>query len=173
MHHIKEKRAQMGVTQVQLAALAGMDPATLNRIEQGKANPNLKTIERLADALEVEVGDFFPKVQAPLFDPGPTEAERRYLRAWRAFCWNLAGDWAENPPQTSREIAPLLAAISALVDAGVFENTADDTATLGELSLFKKAVEKLYAISDDVEDAEVAAELRRSIALVPQDRNVA
>jgi transcriptional regulator with XRE-family HTH domain len=84
VHHIKEKRAQMGVTQVQLAALAGMDPATLNRIEQGKANPNLKTIERLADALEVEVGDFFPKAQAPLFDPGPTGAGRRNPKATEA-----------------------------------------------------------------------------------------
>lgn len=79
MQQIKEMRAQMGVTQVQLAALAGMDPATLNRIEQGKANPNLKTIERLADALEVEVGDFFPKAQPPLpldFEAAG-EAERR------------------------------------------------------------------------------------------------
>jgi transcriptional regulator with XRE-family HTH domain len=58
----------MGVSQVQLAGLAGMDPATLNRIEQGKANPNLKTIERLADALGVEVADFFPKAQDPLFE---------------------------------------------------------------------------------------------------------
>ncbi len=68
MHHIKEKRTRMGVSQVQLAGLAGMDPATLNRIEQGKANPNLKTIERLADALGVEVADFFPKAQDPLFE---------------------------------------------------------------------------------------------------------
>jgi transcriptional regulator with XRE-family HTH domain len=68
VHQIKEKRTRMGVTQVQLAALAGMDPATLNRIEQGKANPNLKTIERLADALGVEVADFFPKAQDPLFE---------------------------------------------------------------------------------------------------------
>ncbi len=173
MHHIKEKRAQMGVTQVQLAALAGMDPATLNRIEMGKANPNLKTIERLADALGVEVADFFPKAQAPLFDPGPTEAERRYLRAWRAFAWTLAGDWAETPPQSSREIKPLLHAVAALVDAGVFENTNADTATQGEVSLFLNALRKLAEISNAVESDEVADELRRSIALVPQDRYVA
>jgi len=77
MKGIKEKRAEMGVTQVQLAALAGMDPATLNRIEQGKANPNLKTIERLADALGVGVADFFPKAQPPL--PFEEVEQRRRL----------------------------------------------------------------------------------------------
>jgi len=93
MKGIREKRAQMGVTQVQLAALAGMDPATLNRIEQGKANPNLKTIERLADALEVEVGDFFPKAQAPL----PLDEVTGDYQGWAAFVGELATDledWA-------------------------------------------------------------------------------
>jgi transcriptional regulator with XRE-family HTH domain len=41
-----------------------MDPATLNRLEMGKRSPNLKTLERLADALGVEVVDFFPKAEA-------------------------------------------------------------------------------------------------------------
>ncbi|MDP9488389.1 MAG: helix-turn-helix transcriptional regulator, partial [Actinomycetota bacterium] len=36
---------------------AGMDPATLNRIEQGKGNPNLKTLEKLANALGVGIVD--------------------------------------------------------------------------------------------------------------------
>jgi len=57
-------REEKGVSQVRLAVAAGMDPATLNRLEMGKANPNLKTLERLADALGVEVGDFFPKAEA-------------------------------------------------------------------------------------------------------------
>lgn len=87
----------MGVTQVQLAALAGMDPATLNRIEQGKANPNLKTIERLADALEVEVADFFPKAQAPLpFNLASTEEGRRekYL-PWLEFALRYEDRWVK------------------------------------------------------------------------------
>jgi transcriptional regulator with XRE-family HTH domain len=41
--------------------MAGMDPATLNRLEQGKGNPNLKTLERVADALGVEVVDLLGK----------------------------------------------------------------------------------------------------------------
>jgi transcriptional regulator with XRE-family HTH domain len=69
MERIKELRAEKGLTQVRLAVAADMNPATLNRIEQGKANPNLKTLERLAAALDVEVGDFFPKVQRSSPEP--------------------------------------------------------------------------------------------------------
>jgi len=66
MDRIRELRNLTGVSQARLAVTAGMDPATLNRIEQGKGNPNLKTLEKLADALGVEVAELFPKAQAPL-----------------------------------------------------------------------------------------------------------
>jgi len=66
VERIRELRRVRGVSQAKLAVIAGMDPATLNRIEQGKANPNLRTLEKLADALGVGVADFFPKAQAQL-----------------------------------------------------------------------------------------------------------
>jgi transcriptional regulator with XRE-family HTH domain len=61
MDRIRQLRKERGLSQVKLAVMADMDPATLNRLEQGKGNPNLKTLERVADALGVEVADFFPK----------------------------------------------------------------------------------------------------------------
>jgi len=64
MRRVRELREEAGVSQVGLAVAAGMDPATLNRLEMGKRSPNLKTLERLADALGVEVVDFFPKAEA-------------------------------------------------------------------------------------------------------------
>jgi transcriptional regulator with XRE-family HTH domain len=69
MERIRELRTEKGLTQVRLAVAADMNPATLNRIEQGKANPNLKTLERLADALGVEVGDLFPKGRGSSREP--------------------------------------------------------------------------------------------------------
>lgn len=69
MDRIRELRAIRGVSQAKLAVTAGMDPATLNRIEQGKGNPNLKTLEKLAEALGVGVVDLLeeaPKAQAQL-----------------------------------------------------------------------------------------------------------
>lgn len=71
MRRIRELRAERGLTQVRLAVAADMNPATLNRIEQGKANPNIKTLERLADALGVGLVDLLEpdskKVQASLW----------------------------------------------------------------------------------------------------------
>jgi transcriptional regulator with XRE-family HTH domain len=62
MERIRQLRKDRGLSQVRLAVMADMDPATLNRLERGTGNPNLKTLERVADALGVEVADFFPKV---------------------------------------------------------------------------------------------------------------
>jgi transcriptional regulator with XRE-family HTH domain len=51
-----------------------VDPATISLIENGKRRPHLETLDSLALVLGVEVGDFFPKAQAPLW---PEEPERR------------------------------------------------------------------------------------------------
>jgi transcriptional regulator with XRE-family HTH domain len=82
MDRIRQLRKERGLSQVKLAVMADMDPATLNRLERGTGNPNLKTLERVADALGVEVADFFPKAGAPssqgkLFNNGPEEERRR------------------------------------------------------------------------------------------------
>jgi transcriptional regulator with XRE-family HTH domain len=61
MERIRQLRKERGFSQARLAVMADMDPATLNRLERGTGNPNLKTLERVADALGVEVADFFPK----------------------------------------------------------------------------------------------------------------
>ena len=79
MQRIRELREEKGLTQVRLAVAADMNPATLNRIEMGRANPNLKTLERLAGALDITVSrlleDDSPKVQASLWPE--EEPERR------------------------------------------------------------------------------------------------
>ena len=174
---LKRLRLNKGWTQAQLAVYAESSQPTVNQIESGVRNPSTRTLEKLAGALEVEVGDLFPKGQPPLLlDDGAGDRSLRYLRAWRAFAWDLALEWGESPPQSSREIAPLLTAITALVDAGVFEDTnATDTSSQGELSLFRNALQKLYAIADDVNREDVAAELRASLTLIPdlRDQSVA
>jgi excisionase family DNA binding protein len=117
-----------------------------------------------------------PKARTPRpLDDGAGDRSLRYLRAWRAFAWDLALEWEQNPPQTSREIKPLLTAITALLDAGAFEDTNADTSEQGELSLFRNALQKLYAIADDVNREDVSAELRASLTLIPdlRDQSVA
>jgi transcriptional regulator with XRE-family HTH domain len=98
MDRIRQLRKERGLSQVKLAVMADMDPATLNRLEQGKGNPNLKTLERVADALGVEVADFFPKAQRRS-SPEPTllnglDDERRLSRFSEAIV-AAAATWGE------------------------------------------------------------------------------
>ena len=81
MERIRQLRKERGLSQAKLAVMSDMDPATLNRLERGTGNPNLKTLERVANALGVEVADFFPKAPRRS-SPEPTfndvlEDERR------------------------------------------------------------------------------------------------
>lgn len=54
---IRELRQQKHVQQMDLAKEIGMLPAQLCNIEGGKNSPSLKTLGRIATALEVTVND--------------------------------------------------------------------------------------------------------------------
>jgi transcriptional regulator with XRE-family HTH domain len=66
MDELRRIRNERGLSQQRLAGLAGVDKVTIVHIEGGKVSPKVETLEKLATALEVEIADFFPKVQAPL-----------------------------------------------------------------------------------------------------------
>ena len=52
---VKERREMMKVTQETLADLSGVGLRTLKQFESGKGNPTLQTLQKLADALGMEV----------------------------------------------------------------------------------------------------------------------
>ena len=75
MEELKRLRTERGWSQQKLADASGVNKATINQVEQGKRSPSIQTLESLARAMGAEVGDFFPKAQAPLWSgEGP---ERR------------------------------------------------------------------------------------------------
>jgi len=49
---IIQKRRQMGLTQAQLAKLAGIRQSTLSRLESGKYKPYVRTVKRVEAALK-------------------------------------------------------------------------------------------------------------------------
>ena len=49
---IVRHRRRLGLTQVELAHRAGIRPETLNRIEQGKVSPSIRTVEKIDRALK-------------------------------------------------------------------------------------------------------------------------
>ncbi|MGA7178144.1 MAG: helix-turn-helix transcriptional regulator [Thiobacillaceae bacterium] len=56
---IKELRKQAGLTQEQLAELVGLDARHLSRLEVGRHFPSLDSLERIAQALNMPMVEFF------------------------------------------------------------------------------------------------------------------
>ena len=56
---VRAARVQCGLTQEQLAASIGKTSATIANIENGRSIPNLYTLERLSQALNMRLRDFF------------------------------------------------------------------------------------------------------------------
>lgn len=56
---IKELRKQRSLSQEKLSEKIGIDPKHLSRLEVGHGFPSLNVLEKLANALNVEIKDFF------------------------------------------------------------------------------------------------------------------
>ena len=54
-----DARKEMGLTQKQLSELTGIAQADISKIENGNANPSLKTLQRLAAAMGKKVKNSF------------------------------------------------------------------------------------------------------------------
>ena len=52
---IIDARTEMGITQKQLSDLSGITQAEISKIENGNANPSLKTLKKLASAMGKKV----------------------------------------------------------------------------------------------------------------------
>jgi transcriptional regulator with XRE-family HTH domain len=55
--NLRSARERAGLTQEALGHRANFHPTEVNRIEQGRRNPGLLTIVKLARALEIPAGD--------------------------------------------------------------------------------------------------------------------
>lgn len=96
MQEVRRLRQARGWTQTELAFHAGLAPSVISQIENGKRSPNASTLDKLAKAFGVNVGDLFPKAQAPLpFDE--QEEQRRYhsLAAWVRYMHRRARYWEQ------------------------------------------------------------------------------
>ena len=52
---IKERRDTLGITQPDLAEMAGISVNTLYKIETGQANPTVKVLNKIAEILGMEL----------------------------------------------------------------------------------------------------------------------
>ena len=64
MRAIVEGREENGMTQKQLSDITGITQADISRLENGNANPSLKTLQRLAKGMGMRMQiQFIPTVQ--------------------------------------------------------------------------------------------------------------
>ena len=61
---IRAAREAKGLTQFEVYDRTGIFPANLSKIKQGKQEPGLTTLRRLAEALETNISQFIPEVKA-------------------------------------------------------------------------------------------------------------
>jgi transcriptional regulator with XRE-family HTH domain len=57
MEQLKRLRRERGLSQAKLAALADIDPSTMNQIERGAREPTTATLRKLAAALDVSLAE--------------------------------------------------------------------------------------------------------------------
>jgi excisionase family DNA binding protein len=112
-------------------------------------------LEEFLAAREVRPKEVAPSAQRSLFNGLEEERRLRYLRPWRAFVHGLAGRWEKEPPRTSREIAPLYEALTAVVKQGVFEPAEGvGSSEAHELMLLTVGFQRLNEIANNVEQDE-------------------
>lgn len=56
---VRELRNSIGISQEELAELAGLDRTYITSVECGKRNISIVNIEKLANALQVSLKEFF------------------------------------------------------------------------------------------------------------------
>jgi len=59
-NRIKDKRRAIDMTQDQLAKETGLPQSHISRLEAGKHSPSFRTLERIASALKIPVGELDP-----------------------------------------------------------------------------------------------------------------
>jgi transcriptional regulator with XRE-family HTH domain len=55
--NIRKYRVKRGLSQLDLAAACGFEESSIGRLENGKTNPTIKTLLKLAKGLDVKLTD--------------------------------------------------------------------------------------------------------------------
>jgi len=78
---IRTSRKAAGLTQSELAEAIGVEPESVNRIENGKLNPARETLQKVAAALGVKLASLLDDDSpVQVAKPSLTPARRRLLR---------------------------------------------------------------------------------------------
>lgn len=73
---IRSVRKARGLTQEELAEKADLSYKYIGELERGQVNVSLDSLQRIADALEREIGVFFPQPDNPLSNLSPQDLQQ-------------------------------------------------------------------------------------------------
>jgi transcriptional regulator with XRE-family HTH domain len=150
MEVVRKLRKERGWTQQELADAAHLNKVTVVHIENGVANPGVKTLEKLAATLGVEVGHFFPKAQAELPLENTQQRDSAVIKALRMYFWDLRLRWKEPGNKPSPEqISDALDLLQHLVDHGAFEGPLTPREQ-NEVKLLFNVAHKLRPIAEEL-----------------------
>ncbi len=101
MDGLKRERRKAGLTQTELAELAGTTQVTISEIETGNREPHASTLRKLARALGVEVADFFVEPVLPKVEASEAMERLRTLQPAqvRRLLAGLWPEWSAGQPQ--------------------------------------------------------------------------
>jgi transcriptional regulator with XRE-family HTH domain len=85
LEELKAIRLRHGLSQVDLSKRSGVAQNTISDIETGRRNPRPSTLRKLAKALGVVVGDFYPETSGPKATAPPSLSEWLEERCGHAY----------------------------------------------------------------------------------------
>ena len=105
---VRRLRTAHGLSVRTLASRAGFSPSFISQVEHNQASPSIASLQRLADALGVSLGDFF---RDPAGDARPVTraTRRRRLTSW----WSRARIEALSPMGAARSFEAVMVTLGA------------------------------------------------------------
>lgn len=169
MEELTRVRNELGWSQQKLADESGVNKATINQIERGKRSPNIETLQKLADGMGREIGDFFPKVQASLWSDNPPTERRAYRFA--EFMVAAADKWmnlVSDPGTNNRDRYGISEAASAIGDAidervdDAFWDSLPNEDRLEIIRIMEKMTEVIERVTQSIKDDVLEEEARQN-----------
>lgn len=81
---VAQTRASHGWTQEQLSEAVGIEPVSLSRLETGNRALSLSTLSRIAEALQVSLGDLLD-AEREVAEPSHSPQEAELVRAFSSL----------------------------------------------------------------------------------------
>jgi transcriptional regulator with XRE-family HTH domain len=112
--NIRRLRKERGWSLSELARRTNMTKSIMSLIENGRRHPSTKTLDAIAAAFEVEVGDLFPKARRRSSREAKLVERPRY--SFASVIREVAGTWRELVEEEELEFDERIGFITAMID---------------------------------------------------------